>query len=75
MKRRRHEYELEKYLVSTSDGEWEVAFGKYSSYLLSDAVARDPNYFLWMLSEEFPPPVLSLVEDALEVVGLPRRRS
>ena len=65
MKHRKHDYDLERYLIE-SDRDWEIVFGKFSATLLSVAIKEDPRYFHWMISENFPILVVDIICDMLD---------
>ena len=66
MKQRKHDYELERYLIECGH-DWEIVFGKYDSYLLSEAVEQDPRYFNWVISVNFPMEVIDIICSFLDI--------
>ena len=53
-------------LVLLENGEAAFNFGKHKGYTLRDIVNADPDYLIWILSQDFSPEVKDIITKALE---------
>ena len=66
MKKLQHDYEIERYLFSMPNYDWEIVFGKWDSFPLSHVVKVDRRYLEWMTTVNFPERVLLIVRNYLD---------
>jgi hypothetical protein len=56
-----------RYTVSINGEDAVLNFGKNKGYNVSSLVETDPQYLRWMLTQEFPPPLVDVIKYQLKI--------